>query len=227
MEFVKENQTNVHIVEALRKSLPDSLSKNTEIEIRFGVIMEKSTQKRLAIRALHPCVIERTDTLWFEASLSESDFKSMQKHFKKTFETFETKLIKDTLMKGVRRSETKEINGKPVSVESVLIKKKKMAAIDIFCPANKYDIRIGISEEIVQKDNLDAQTGFSVREKARTTYDHALFVVDATEVHSGRSEKHTNLTYEIEIEAKNTEYEKDRFIGIVNNSIDVVHKVLK
>lgn len=228
MEFLKENRSNPHLAEALKSFLPDALTKNTELEIRFGRIMDKSTQKRLAISMMHPCAIGgRSPTLWFESTISEGDFKEMQKYFKETFPEVETKLIRDTLLKGVRRSETKEIDGKPARQEPLLIKKVKKAFLDIFCPENKYDIRVGICEEIHQKDNLEMGTYFSVREKRRTTYKDESFCVDATEVKAGKPDQQTSLTYEVEIEAKNSLYTKDQFITIVNNTISILQKTLK
>ncbi|KAI5135848.1 polynucleotide 5'-triphosphatase [Nematocida ausubeli] len=229
MKFEETSEKNPHILEVLKKALPEKLSSSMEIEVRLGTIMDKSTQKRLAVRVLHPCIMERTDTLWFEATVSESDFHLLQGHFSKMFEESESKLIIDTLLHGMRRSETKEINGAPVHKESVIIKKKKMFSLDIFCPQSKYDLRIGLSEEIVQKDTIGMQVLGNVREKRRTTYTHPLFVVDVTEVKSRREStdvKNSTPTFEIEIEANNKSYDRSTFIHIVNNSIDIIRQAL-
>lgn len=229
MEFLEECSENMQIAEALKAFLPDKLEKTTELEVRFGRIIDKGTQKRLAINMLHPCAIGgRSSTLWFESSVTEADFNEMKSYFDKNIATVQSKLIRDTMLKGERRSETREIDGKPVRKDGVLIKKIKRGVVDIFCPESKYDIRIGISEEIVKKDNLEMSTHCSVREKRRTTYTEESFVVDVTKVRAGANEKAAHhLTYEIEIEARNESYNKSQFIDIVQNSIKIIQKTLK
>ncbi|OAG33259.1 hypothetical protein NEIG_01009 [Nematocida sp. ERTm5] len=231
MELEKTSEKNPHLTQILRKGLPDKLSSNMEIEIRFGTLMDKATQKRLSIKMLHPCIMERSDTLWFEASVTENDFAQMKKYFSTMFKDSEEKLIIDTLLKGIRRSEVREINGESVRVDPVIIKKKKLFFLDIFCPFSKYDMRISVCEEIVQKDTFGMQqVQGNIREKKRTTYTHPLFVVDVTEVNSGKESadiKYFTPSYEIEIEANNKTYKKDVFINIVNNSIDAIRQALK
>ncbi|KAH9386978.1 uncharacterized protein NEMAJ01_1874 [Nematocida major] len=227
MNLEEENSRNPHIKEALEKALPSELSPTTEVEIRLGLIMEKSTQSRLSIKTMHPCVIERADTLWFDASVDEAHFKQMQEHFLREFKTRETVLMQDTLIKGMRRSEIKSVNGQSVTREPTIVKKKKLFSVDIFCPENKYDIRVGVSEEIVQKDTLGVQAMCSTREKNRSTYSGSSFVIDATEVRTGKNGEHLKTTFEVEIEAKSSEYRRDCFVNIVKNTISTVHEILK
>ncbi|OAG31203.1 hypothetical protein NEDG_01616 [Nematocida displodere] len=206
-------EETAHIVRALLSSLPDTLSKTTEVEIRLGTLIDKATNNRLSIEFMHPSVIKRADTLRFQATVHHEDFKSLVAHFSKEIEEKEDKKIIDSLIKGFRRSETIEVNGQPAKQKPVLIQKKKMKMIDIFCPNSKYDIRIGISEEIVKEDTLTLPVVQAVREKTRTTFKTDMHLIEATEVLSGRDANSlTEKLYEVELEAISSKYTKEEFV---------------
>lgn len=202
-----------YIYAALDKALPDALGKNMELEARLGTVIDKATNARLAIEAMHPCVINRSNNLRFSAEVSESDFSLLSKYFGTKTEKQEKKRIVDTLLKGYRQSQVKEIDGKQVSETPLLIQKRKMKTVDIFCPENKYDLRLSLSEELVKKDTTLGMTGnYAVRNKLRNTYEHEAYVVDMTQV---TTEKDSSRIYEVELEAKNEKYNRDEFIGII------------
>lgn len=227
MEGARGEEEYAHVVAALLRSLPESLGKNTEIEIRLGMLIDKSTNKRLGIGFMHPCVVERADTLRFQACVEEKDFAQMTRHYTETQGAGMEKTIVDTLMREGRRSEVKEVNGKPAAERAVLIKKTKMKSVDIFCPQNKYDLRIGISEEIVKEDAVSFPTVFGVREKRRQTFNCADHLVELTEVRAGRSSAEAKeVLYEVEIEAVNQRYNQAAFIQTVTSLISSLGEML-
>ncbi|KAI5190624.1 polynucleotide 5'-triphosphatase [Nematocida sp. AWRm77] len=222
-------QENAHVIAALLKSLPDALGKTTEIEVRMGLVIDKATNQRLAVSFMHPCVIERSDTLRFHATVEEKDFRQLSKHYAEKEGSPVCKTIVDTLIKGGRRSEITEVNGKKASEPPVIIKKTKMKMIDVFCPQSKYDIRIGISEEVVIEDNLGFSTVFGTREKKRQTFDCKTHLIELTEVSSGKDIKETKgITYEVEFEAVNALYKKAAFaqtvVGIMSSISSILSK---
>lgn len=202
-----------YIYAALDKALPDALGKNMELEARLGTVIDKATNSRLAIEALHPCVINKSNNLRFVAEVSEGDFSLLSKYFGARTDKLQKKRIVDTLLKGYRQSQIKEIDGKQVSEQPLLVQKRKMKTVDIFCPGNKYDLRLSLSEELVKKDTTLAMSGkYAVRNKLRSTYEHEAYVVDLTQV---TTETNSARIYEVELEAKIDRYNREEFIGFI------------
>ncbi|KAI5180258.1 hypothetical protein NEOKW01_0587 [Nematocida sp. AWRm80] len=218
----------IHLEQYISDILPKELNKNSEIEIRLGSIIEKSTNRRLDIGALHPCVIDQGFGIRFQSSIEQRDYNGLVEYFTREIGVPETKVIVDTLLKGQRRSETKEINGKSVSVPAVLIVKRKLHSIDIHCPNSKYDVRIGISQEIQQEDIKAPGYNYGSRTKNRTTFSTDTYVIDATIVNTDTTNTQRNtLTYEVELEALNDKYNRNSFTQSVLEFIKTVKRVLE
>lgn len=230
MNLEKESNRNVHIKVGLEKELPEKLSKNMEVEIRVGTIIDKATGKRLAIEFMHPCIIKSSETLRFHPSVLKNHYMEIKKCLDSAMgERKENKKIVDTFMAGYRVSKTVEINEKKLEEPQIVcIKKKKMKNIDIFCPESKYDLRIGINmEEIYKNAGSRPATQYSVREKNRCSYKENAYTIDATMVLAGKTKETANeVIYEIEIEANNEEYKKEEFSNVVVNFIEVLKKFI-
>ncbi|KAI5186566.1 hypothetical protein NEHOM01_1552 [Nematocida homosporus] len=227
MDLEQNTTAFPHIIEALSKELPETLHKTTEIEIRLGSILDKPTGQRLSIVITHPCLIRRADTLRFQASIEEKDHQILNQYLQEHLPKPETKKILDTLMRGFRRSETVEINGQKIKSKSILIQKRKMKNIDIFCPNTRYDLRIGISEEIIKEDTNTSPTVYATREKHRTVYTTPSYVLDLTTVlaSSANSNQPTEKTFEAELEANNSTYTKQGFIQIIINFMHTLQQI--
>ncbi|KAI5171515.1 hypothetical protein NEFER03_0837 [Nematocida sp. LUAm3] len=225
MELEKKNEKHPHIQQALLSILPESLGKTSEIEIRLGTIIDKYTGSRLSIETPHPCLIKKAETLRFEAFIEQKDYDTLNKHFQNEFQKKEKKIILDTLLKGCRRSEITHVNGERSKEPPILITKKKMATVDIFCPSSTYDLRIGISEEIIREDTGSMPISFGTREKRRDTFFGEGYVIDASHVFSSiKSSSQKQETYEVEVEADNQKYSQEGFTNILLNLLCVLEK---
>jgi len=227
MALQKETESaNRSIGEHLRRIMPEALKRDMEVEIRLGHIFDKYTGDRMSIETAHPCVITSSESLYFVASVDQSDYCKIVEHFRKKIGEPESRKIVDTFMNGCRRSDVKEIDGKTASEKPVIIKKTKVKTVDIYCPENQYDLRVSLSIEAVKEDTGIHSGGFSVREKDRKTFRCPKYVIDATKVSSIKQQSEPQVTYEVEIEVNNSDYIREEFSDLVVELADTIKKVL-
>lgn len=231
---------NPVLVDCLARLLPEKADPEVEVEARFGKIVDKMTGKRLALRAAHCCILEKTDSLRFEARMQYGDFVKMQRCMEEGGAEGKREKMVDSVIKGVR--ETRFIG--EGARDPVYVEKRKLWHLDIYCPQNKYDVRVSLSrEKPVDKGAASQFQGswpmFS-RKKDRTMYKIGEVSVDFTAVRTegdgekrpgdrghGEKRREEEVQYELEIEASSEGYERASFIRKMGNLMELFEERLR
>lgn len=190
---------------AFNNALNLQTTKDIEIEIRIGTIIDTFTSQRIEVNSTHPILIKTpAPNMRFESGVDDSTFN----HIINKFKDFPSEKIQDqiTLLKYARITyvdgEIKEC-----------INKRKIKNYNIYLPGFDYDLRLGISrEEKVPFKPFSKTMIISQRERDRTTFKIKDYSLDFTVVNYNNKKK-----YEVEVEVKNMDFDREEFLNVVYN----------
>jgi mRNA capping enzyme, beta chain len=228
---VERDLENPILTEYLAKLMPEKIDGEMEMEVRFGRIVDKITGKRLALQTAHYCIIEKSDSLRFEAKMQCSDFKKAEKCMREGGVAERRAKTVDSVIKGVRETRFLGEEGR----DPVYVEKKKLWYLDIYCPQNRYDVRLSFSRERRLDKSVSGQFQgkcplFS-RRKDRTTYAVGNVSVEFTVVREEGGERQLGdreeVQYELEIEADSEKYERASVIRKIGNFMGLFEEKLR
>ncbi|EPR78568.1 mRNA capping enzyme beta chain protein [Spraguea lophii 42_110] len=183
----------------------------TEIEARFGTIIDHTDGKRLKIPSPHPIILNSNKKYKFISGIEEKDYNTIINELKKN--NINLTLKKD-IMKIKKNQRERWEDNKCISI----ITKKRICSYQIYMPHSKYDIRINIAEEI-PVENKDKDVIIE-RHRERNSFVLNEFSIDITKVDS-----ELENSFEVEVEVINEEYDKMIFKNILFNITDKYFKI--
>lgn len=188
------------IKELIFSVLENQKKDEIEVEIRFGQLIDITTNSRFYLQTPHP-VFLKTDSksFAFRAGVEKEDFIKILSNYSDIPHT----QSKDRLAIS-NKMRYRYVNGKIVEC----LKKTRSVTYDIYNPNCEYDMRISISEE--KKEVYDKKTKikiFTERKRNRTSFNFEDFVIDCTEV-----EKNEQIFYEVEMEIVKEKIDLERFV---------------
>lgn len=222
----------------IRDFLQLKTTENIELEARLGRICNDITGKRIAFDTPHPVVFgECMRGMRFESGVDEDFFVALKDRF------LEFPIVKSTdsvsiFDQGIRVIDSGE--------GRVCQRKRKIKTITIYCPQNRFDVRIsvsveeGISEEAVcgagpgTDDTTDEESASSEagakrtrtmrapryrRERERESFavkDYAFEFTKAKNM-SGKKRGSELTVHEVEMEVRDFAYNKEEFIAMALN----------
>lgn len=171
-----------------------------EIEAKFGVLIDKSTNQRISLPISSEAVVKSGDWFRFESDIQEVQHKNLNrllnslvenscdpgknskiyyKHVKEVDYFFE--LNDGTKVRGTAKEEGGEFQ--------TVLSKRKIGHLHIYMPNSKFDCRISASLEIPSAEKLSCErrekkklSPVLTRQKDRISYKHEIFKFDLTKV---------------------------------------------
>lgn len=216
MEAELDNPILTHY---LSNALPSSIEAEVELEVRFGTIIDKATNERLAVGAAHQCLLDGSDALRFESKVARRDFARLSAWLAETGASGAKSRSVDTISGGLRLSEP--IGAEGAQAQAVLLEKTRIRHMDVYCPGSKYDMRVSVSRERVVDQGRGKPFGAGrlavVREKERTSYRIGGALIELTEVTQQGKGSAQEPVYEVEVEADPALYRRSAFVRLLGN----------
>lgn len=188
---------------ALKKALEFVESKNLEIEIRYGTIIDIFTQERLNIGAQNLVIVTpNTTRTKFISGVTNVQFENIRRKFG----SYDYQSVIDRII--VHK------NGRYTYVDGKIkscIKKQKKKTIDIHNPFSGFDMRISFSiENEIPMVPIKDKISVVERNRNRESVIFDKYSLDFTVV-----DCRGKLTYEIELEVVDLKFDKDEFINFM------------
>ncbi|EJW03928.1 hypothetical protein EDEG_01784 [Edhazardia aedis USNM 41457] len=186
---------------------------NIEIELRVGQIINTITNKRIEIPTNHPvffCLnnnIRKYQNMEFRSGVDQKIFNSIFNKIDQGKNRY--KLIETTVYSHAQ--------GRYIYDDKGLIechRKERLSHIEIYFPNKLYDVRISISQEIpipFKKLTAEQRKLTHERRHKRKRIEMDGFYFDFTIINQNRPD----MCYEIEVECKNLDFDKNLFMQIV------------
>lgn len=192
-----------------------------ELEVKFGRLWHKQTDRRVHIPVTNECIVEDNFILdcQYRSGLDREHFDrakkfvtGLSKLHKEKFRTFKTDQI-DRVYREAYRGKIPRFyrltTDKATSRLTANIEKKKLANLHIHCPDMIFDFRLTMSLELPSSENperFENHTPETERHKKRTSIIHATTAtrIDLTEVSQrvkGKSDEYAEfLEMELEVD---------------------------
>ncbi|KAG0257802.1 mRNA-capping enzyme subunit beta [Actinomortierella ambigua] len=145
---------------------------NVEIEAKLGVLMDNRTGQRISLPVRNEVAIISGQPAWYRFS---SDMTLPATQYKHTRET--DRFFKDGIQGKVRVTVDQKTGQ---VVPNGIVKKDRVADLDIYSPRNPFDFRISVNIEAPAQ--MPTGTPQFERNKDRISYRHNHFKIDLTQV---------------------------------------------
>lgn len=196
---------NKDITDILLQKLNIIYTSETEIETRLGTIIDKKTNERISLPTKHAVIFtSNSENHRFVSGVNQNDFARI----KNRFDGVECKRVVDkVVMDGRTRHVYHGTNLKEC------IDKERLVSVDLYCPEMEYDLRLSISRERMVDFKVSGNRNKFIRFRERDTFLVGDYKVEFTTV----SNEKQGVTYEVEIEVVNGEFDKNEFITCIFN----------
>ncbi|KAI9207147.1 CYTH-like domain-containing protein [Polychytrium aggregatum] len=181
---------------------------HVEIEAKIGLMIDNRTNQRIYLPVRTETVLADDRNIRFASDMT----MDQHAHYNRLLNNL-------TLERGsiIRYTHLREVDSfyyapsKNVRVTTnegsseikAIVIKKKVATIDVYCPAYPLDYRISVSEELPAPKPQPNQELVFRRKKDRLSYAHQIVQVDLTQVRKLSSNgNETDLTHELELEIR-------------------------